>query len=244
MPGINDGEVLEDTLTELEKLSPACASVAVVPVGVTKFREKLEHLDTYDKEGSRKVIQTVEHFQKRFLSETGSRIVFLSDEWYLNAELPIPPEEYYEDFGQIENGVGMLRLFAMEFEGALADKAPLSEWKKFSMAGGTAAASFFNQLYHKLDAYRIEWTLYPIPNRYFGGNVHVGGLVTGSDLVAELSDKLLEKVLLIPRNMLKEREDVFLDGMTVKELEETLHVKVVAVKDGADLVEKVFEVET
>lgn len=243
-PGINDGEVLEDTLTELEKLSPACASVAVVPVGVTKFREKLEHLDTYDKEGSRKVIQTVEHFQKRFLSETGSRIVFLSDEWYLNAELPIPPEEYYEDFGQIENGVGMLRLFAMEFEGALADKAPLSEWKKFSMAGGTAAASFFNQLYHKLDAYRIEWTLYPIPNRYFGGNVHVGGLVTGSDLVAELSDKLLEKVLLIPRNMLKEREDVFLDGMTVKELEETLHVKVVAVKDGADLVEKVFEVET
>lgn len=242
-PGINDGKILEETLTELGKLSPACASVAVVPVGVTKFREKLEHLDTYDKESSLLVIRCVETFQRQFLEQTGSRIVFLSDEWYLNAGLPIPPEEYYEDFGQIENGVGMLRLFAMDFEAALAEKEPLTEEKYFSMAGGTAASPFFNELYRVLESYGIHWKLYPIPNRYFGGNVHVGGLVTGQDLVEELSDKKLENVLIIPRNMLKEREDVFLDGMTVHELEEKLHVKVVAVKDGADLVDKLFEVE-
>ncbi len=239
--GINDGEILEETMRVLGELYPATASIAIVPVGVTKFREKLEHLETFDRDSSRKVIEQVERFQKNYLEQYGSRIAFLSDEWYLNAELPIPPEEYYEDFGQIENGVGMLRLFAMDFEAALADARPLQQPKKITMAGGTAAAPFFFELYKQLNPYGIEWTYYPIPNRYFGGNVHVAGLVTGSDLITELSDKPLEHTLLIPRNMLKEREDVFLDGITVTELEEKLHVNIVPVKDGADLVAKLFE---
>lgn len=243
-PGVNDGAVLDETLTELGRLAPATASIAIVPVGITRFREKLEHIEPFDAEGSRAVIRQVERYQDGFLRTLGTRLAFLSDEWYLNAGLPIPPEEYYEDYGQIENGVGMLRLFASDFEAALSERAPLPMPKRFSMAGGTAAAPFFFDLYRKLDGYGIQWTFYPIPNRFFGGNVHVAGLVTGSDLVTELSDKPLEKVLLIPKNMLREREDVFLDGMTVSALEAKLGVRIVPVSDGADLVDKLFEVET
>ena len=240
-PGINDGAILAETLTVLGELAPATASVAIVPVGVTKFREKLEHLDTFDREGSKAVIEQVSRFQSAFLQKLGTRLVFLSDEWYLNAQMPIPPTEYYEDYGQIENGVGMLRLFANDFLDALSEKEPLSEERRVSMAGGTAAAPFFWDLYRALDPYRIHWKLYPIPNRYFGGNVHVGGLVTGQDLCEELCDKPLEKTLLIPGNMLRAKEDVFLDGMTVSDVESALHVRIVPVSDGADLVRKLFE---
>lgn len=240
-PGINDGAILDETLSALRELVPATASIAIVPVGVTKFRERLEHLDTFDAAGSRTVIEQVEAFQRECLRSIGTRLAFLSDEWYLNAGLPIPAEEVYEDYGQIENGVGMLRLFATEFLEALSDRDPLPQEKYVSMAGGTAASVFFNELYPVLDGYGIHWRLYPIPNRYFGGNVHVGGLVTGSDLVTELKDKPLEKTLILPSNMLRAKEDVFLDGMTVTELENTLHVKIVTVSDGADLVAKLFE---
>ena len=240
-PGINDGDVLIRTLDALYALSPATASVAIVPVGVTKFRERLEHLDTFDAEGSRHVIETVEAYQQKCLDTLGTRLAFLSDEFYLNAGLPIPPEEYYEDYGQIENGVGMLRLFAEEFMGALSDRDPLPRERRVSMAGGTAASVFFNELFPMLNGYNIRWTLYPIPNRYFGGNVHVGGLVTGSDLVTELKDKPLEEVLILPNNMLRAREDVFLDGMTVSEVEAALHVRIVTVSDGANMIDRLFE---
>ena len=242
-PGINDGDILDETLTVLGELAPACASVAVVPVGVTKFRERLEHLDVYDSLGSLIVVRQVEQFQKRFLEHLGTRLVFLSDEWYLNANLSIPPESYYEGFEQIENGVGLLRLFAMDFESALEERQPLSELREFSMAGGTAANAFFVDLYKVLEPYRIGLDIHAIPNRYFGGNVHVAGLITGGDIVEELAEKPLKKTLLIPRNMLKEQEDVFLDGMTVRELEEILKVSVRAFRDGTDLIRILFEVE-
>lgn len=242
-PGINDGDILEETLTVLGDLAPACSSVAVVPVGVTKFRERLEHLDVYDSLGSLVVVRQVEQFQKRFLERFGTRLVFLSDEWYLNANLPIPEESYYEEFEQIENGVGLLRLFAMDYESALADRKPLSRKREFSMAGGTAANAFFVDLYKGLTPYGIKLDIHAIPNRYFGGNVHVAGLVTGGDIIEELADKPLKKKLLIPRNMLKEKEDVFLDGMTVTELQEKLKVTVHPFRDGADLIRILFEVD-
>ena len=242
-PGINDGDILEETLTVLGDLAPACSSVAVVPVGVTKFRERLEHLDVYDSPGSLVVVRQVEQFQKRFLERFGTRLVFLSDEWYLNANLPIPEEPYYEEFEQIENGVGLLRLFAMDYESALADRKPLSRKREFSMAGGTAANAFFMDLYKGLALYGIKLDIYAIPNRYFGGNVHVAGLVTGGDITEELADKPLKKKLLIPRNMLKEKEDIFLDGMTVEELQKKLKVTVCPFRDGADLIRILFEVD-
>lgn len=241
-PGINDGAVLEGTVCDLASLIPACASMAVVPVGLTRYREGLEQIDPYDQNGSRAVIDQISRHQEQFLAEYGTRFVFLSDEWYLNAQLPIPEEEHYEDYSQLENGVGMLRLFASEFESALKEREPLKERRGFSIAGGTAAHSFFRDLYRPLESYGIDLDLYAVPNRFFGGNVHVAGLVTGQDLVYELSDKRLKDTLLIPGNMLREREDVFLDGMTVRDLEKALTVSVRTFTDGWDLVRLLFEV--
>ncbi len=167
--------------------------------------------------------------------------MFLSDEWYLNANLRLPQAESYEEFGQIENGVGLLRMFEEDFRYALSERKPRQSEKRVSIAGGTAAYPFFRELYRELEPYGIITDLHPIPNRWFGGNVHVAGLVTGSDLITELSGKILSDPLLIPSNMLRETEDVFLDGMTLSQVEETLGVMIRTFSDGTELISYLFE---
>lgn len=238
---LNDGEILLKTLSDLSSLVPACSSVAIVPVGVTKYRDGLPALGTFDREQSRDVIAAVEALQGGYLQRYGTRLAFLSDEWYLNAALPIPPTEAYEDFDQIENGVGLLRSFEEDFRYALSERSPRRDSKRFSIAGGTAAYPFFRELYRELEPYGIETELYPIPNLWFGGNVHVAGLVTGSDLIAELGGKPLCGSLLIPKNMLRETENVFLDGMTLSDVEERLGVTIRTFFDGTELISLLFE---
>jgi putative radical SAM enzyme (TIGR03279 family) len=239
--GLNDGEILLRSLSDLSSLAPACSSIAIVPVGVTKYREGLPELGTFDNVQSGAVIDQIEPIQRAYFDRFGTRLVFLSDEWYLNANRTLPPKEAYEDFDQIENGVGLLRMFEDDFRYALSEHEPRKETKLFSIAGGTAAYPFFRELYRELEPYRIETKLYPIPNLWFGGNVHVAGLVTGSDLVAELKDKRLCGPLLIPHTMLRETEDVFLDGMTIDEVEEALGVSIRTFCDGTDLISLLFE---
>jgi putative radical SAM enzyme (TIGR03279 family) len=239
--GLNDGEVLERTLADLSSLAPACTSVAIVPVGVTKYREGLTELGTFDREQSRDVIRLIEPKQKENLSRFDTRLVFLSDEWYLNAEQSLPEPEAYEAYEQIENGVGLLRMFEEDFRYALEDREPRKTHRTFSIAGGTAAYPFFRELYRVLEPYGINTDLYPIPNRWFGGNVHVAGLVTGSDLIAELVGKPLHAPLLIPKNMLRETENVFLDGMTLTDVETTLGVSIHTFADGTELISCLFE---
>lgn len=239
--GLNDGEVLEQTLSDLVSLAPACASIAIVPVGVTKYREGLTALGTFDAEQSASVIDMIEPLQRSYLERFGTRLVFLSDEWYLNAGRTLPPPEAYEDYEQIENGVGLLRMFEEDFRFALSDQKPRRTKRAFSIAGGTAAHPFFAQLYCELAAYGITAELYPIPNRWFGGNVHVAGLVTGSDLIEELRNKPLIAPLLIPKNMLRETEDVFLDGMTLSDVESQLNVPIRTFADGTELISCLFE---
>lgn len=239
--GINDGEILNKTLLELASLSPALASVAVVPVGVTKYREGLYPLETFDSESSRLVIAQVTELQERFLQQYGSRLVFLSDEWYLNADLPIPDDACYEAYDQIENGVGLLRQFERAFTEGLKGYEPLLYPKTVSIAGGVAAAPFFATVYAPLRLFQIDLEMFPIPNRYFGGNVHVAGLVTGQDLVNELRGKLMTEELLIPHNMLREQEDIFLDGMTVQEAEQALGVRIRSFYDAEELLTYLFE---
>ena len=239
--GLNDGEVLERTLADLSSLAPACTSVAIVPVGVTKYREGLTELGTFDREQSRDVIRLIEPKQKENLSRFDTRLVFLSDEWYLNAEQSLPEPEAYEAYEQIENGVGLLRMFEEDFRYALEDREPRKTHRTFSIAGGTAAYPFFRELYRVLEPYGINTDLYPIPNRWFGGNVHVAGLVTGSDLIAELGGKPLHAPLLIPKNMLRETENVFLDGMTLTDVETTLGVSIHTFADGTELISCLFE---
>ena len=239
--GLNDGDVLKKTINELAALSPACGSIAIVPVGVTRFREGLPALGTFDAEQSAALIDEIEPMQQAFLRTLGTRLVFLSDEWYLNANRDLPPAEAYEDFQQIENGVGLLRLFEEDFRYALSEREPLVKRKHMSVAGGTAAHPFFRELYRELEPYGIDLSLYPIPNLYFGGNVHVAGLVTGSDLIAALKDKPLTAPLLIPHNMLRETEDVFLDGMTLKDVETALNIPIRPFADGTAFISRVFE---
>ena len=238
---LNDGEILEHTLMDLCALAPACASIAIVPVGVTRFREGLYPLHTFDAEQSKAVIAQVEPWQARCLRQFGTRLVFLSDEWYLNANLPLPEADAYEEYEQIENGVGLLRMFEEDFRYALSDKQPLQEPKHITIAGGTAANPFFRELYKELETYQIHVTTYPVPNRWFGGNVHVAGLVTGKDLIDELSTKPLSDPLLIPHNMLRETENVFLDGMTLSEAEHALEVRIRSFQDGEELISELFE---
>ena len=239
--GLNDGEILMRTLSDLSLLAPACASVAIVPVGVTKYREGLTELGTFDAQQSEAVIRTVEPLQMEYLGRFGTRLVFLSDEWYLNANMKLPEPEAYEEYEQIENGVGLLRMFEEDFRYALEECEPCEGPRRFSIAGGTAAYPFFKELYRELEPYGIITDLHPIPNRWFGGNVHVAGLVTGSDLVAELSGKELTDPLLIPKNMLRETEDVFLDGMTLSDVESALGVSIRTFADGTELISCLFE---
>lgn len=239
--GLNDGDVLMKTLSDLSSLAPACSSVAIVPVGVTKYREGLPALGTFDAQQSAAVIRSVEPLQREYLERFGTRLVFLSDEWYLNANLKLPEPEAYEEYEQIENGVGLLRMFEEDFRYALEEKRPRTDTHKASIAGGTAAHPFFRELYRALEPYGIITDLHPIPNRWFGGNVHVAGLVTGSDLLTELSGKDLSDPLLIPKNMLRETEDVFLDGMTLPEVESALGVSIRTFADGTELISCLFE---
>ena len=239
--GLNDGAILDRTLSDLSSLAPACSSVAIVPVGVTKYREGLTKLGTFDREQSRAVIRTIEPKQKENLSQFDTRLVFLSDEWYLNAELPLPEPEAYEDYEQIENGVGLLRMFEEDFRYALDERQALSKPKRVSIAGGTAAYPFFKELYRELEPYGIFAEVHPIPNRWFGGNVHVAGLVTGSDLISELNGKTLSDPLLVPKNMLRETEDVFLDGMKLSDVESALGVLIRPFADGTELISCLFE---
>ena len=239
--GLNDGAVLKRSIDELSALAPACGSIAVVPVGVTKFREGLPVLGTIDAVQSAAVIDGIEPLQRRFTETLGTRLVFLSDEWYLNAGRALPDAESYESFQQIENGVGLLRLFEEDFRYALSEREPLVKRRRFSVAGGTAAYPFFRELYQILPSYGVDVAMYPIPNRFFGGNVHVAGLVTGSDLIEALRDKPLDAPLLIPHNMLRETEDVFLDGMTKKDVEQALNVPIRSFADGTEFISCLFE---
>ena len=240
-PTVNDGEVLQQTLSDLAGLYPHAQSVAVVPVGLTKFRDGLASLRVFTQQESKDTLNQIRHFAAGCMERTGTAFVFASDEFYLAAGVSLPPYEEYEEFPQIENGVGLLRLFEWEFMEALQEKEPLRKRFDFEAAGGMLAHPFMKNLHQTLASYGIESTLHAIRNDFFGPSITVGGLVTGQDLANQLKGRLSSEFLLIPHNMLREQEDVFLDGMTVAELSDVLNVRVVPVRGGGDAwVETVF----
>ena len=233
-PGVNDGEVLQKTMEDLAALMPAAQSVAVVPVGLTKFRQKLASLRVFTEEEARYTLSQVQAFANNCKRNAGSAFVFPADELILLAVEELPPYEAYEDFPQIENGVGLLRLFEREFMDELTERKPLNKRFSFDAAGGMLAHAFMKSLYQKLSGYGVDCTAHAIRNAYFGPTITVGGLITGQDLLAQLRGQLKSGLLLLPHNMLREREDVFLDGMTVEELSQALGVRIVPVRGGGD----------
>lgn len=240
-PGVNDGAVLEQTLKDLAALYPAAQSVAVVPVGLTKHREGLAQLRTFTREEAAALLGKLRAFAAGCKREFGTAFAFASDELYLAAGAPLPAYEEYEDFPQIENGVGLLRLFERDFLEELGERKSLAVPFAFDAAGGMLAHPFMKRLHGALLAYNIRSFPHAVRNDFFGASVTVGGLLTGRDIIAQLKGNLETGILLIPHNMLREGEDVFLDGVTVGELAAALDVSVVPVRgDGDDWIRTVF----
>ena len=244
-PGLNDGPALDRTLRELGKMHPAVESVAIVPVGVTRYREGLPEIHPYTGEQAAALIDQVEAFARDFLAEYGTSLAWCSDEFYLLAGRELPEKGYYEDMDQLENGVGMLRLLLSQAELAAEDDFSHLTPSPFAVATGVSAAPFIRQAAALVqqNCPALKGTVYPIVNDFFGHTITVSGLITGKDLIAQLKGKDLGQRLLIPSNMLRSGEQVFLDDVTVDEVSKALGVPVtvVAAEDGFALVDAMLD---
>ncbi|MBO6092687.1 MAG: DUF512 domain-containing protein [Oscillospiraceae bacterium] len=232
-PGLNDGKELERTMRDLAQLYPQVNSVSIVPVGLTKFREGLYPLTPFTPELAEKTIDEVTAFGDECLARYGSRIFFCGDELYLKCGREIPPDVFYEDYVQLENGVGMLRLMETEFSSALTMSEMPEKEQRFSLATGVAAAPFFQNLVcnaqEKYDT--IKGQVYPIVNDFFGRSIDVAGLITGGDLIAQLKGKELGERLLISHNMIRREERDFLDDVTLQQASEELGVPIYPIEE-------------
>ena len=241
-PGLNDGEVLKNTLDDLYSLYPAAQSIAVVPVGLTRFRDGLYPLRRLTHSEANAVIDTVHEFQKRCLKAYGTRLAYIADELYVEADRELPEYNEYEDFPQIENGVGLLRKLEYEFLEELGSYKPFKTKKELLAVTGVSAYKFISGLMKKLEHYNIFVDLHKVQNTVFGKTVTVTGLLCACDIIDEIGDAARGKTLMIPQNMLREREDVFLDGVTLQELEERLSCSILKIPcyDGGENADAIF----
>lgn len=239
MPGINDGKELERSLNDLLKY-PSVLSIACVPVGVTKYRENLPKLETYTKETAEQVINIVNKFGKECLKKFNSRKVYVSDEFYLLAEQKTPEFDFYEDFPQLENGVGLITMLEKEALDALSLEEETNINRMVSCVAGEAAYALISKI---VDIAKNKWhnlncKVFAIKNNFFGEKINVSGLVVGQDIINQLKGKELGTVLLVPAVMLRRERDMFLDNVTVAQLEKELNIKVRIVEnDGFDLID-------
>lgn len=247
--GVNDKEELERSIRDLSRYLPNLESVSVVPVGLSKYRDGLYPLEPFTKEDAKAVLATIHKWQDRLYPKYGLHFIHASDEWYILAQEELPEEARYDGYLQLENGVGMIRLLLDEFAQALAEAkedrqriAAMGE-RCCSIATGRLAYPFVKQM---ADALMTEFEtvtihIYPVRNDFFGELITVSGLLTGQDLKAQLMGQDLGERLLLPQNVLKSGESVFLDDMTVKELEKALQVPVDIVKSsGKDFIDAIL----
>ena len=241
--GVNDKNELLRTMNDLSRYYPEMGSVSIVPAGLTKYREGLYPLSDFDKREAREIINMINSVGEKMLKKHGSRMFFAADELYLKAGLEIPDEDYYEGYPQIENGVGMLRSFNEEFDIAWEDiadmKNSLKARRTVSVATGVASYPMISSLAKKLSHFikGLDIKIYAVENEFYGKSITVSGLLTGKDILAQLSGRELGDELFIPENCLRDGEDVFLCGMTLSELSEGLGVKVsVSENDGYEFV--------
>ena len=242
-PGLNDGEHLLKSMSDLSEMYPGVASVSIVPVGLTKHRDGLYPLRPFDRALALETVQAVDSFGDRCVDRFGTRIFFCADELYLKAGLELPSDEYYEEYPQLENGVGMLRLFMTEFCAAMRDMPDEPDGKPFSAVSGCSAAPFMESMIEDAASRYpgIDGRVYAVENDFLGHTIDVAGLVTGGDIVNQLSGRPLGDRLLLPRNMLRHGETMFLDDMTVEELSGLLGVPIrIVEQDGFDFADAIF----
>ena len=230
--GINDGSELDRTLHDLMELRPSLQSVAIVPSGLTKFRDGLYPLEGFTKEDARAVIAQINTYGDWCLSQFGTRLFFPADEFYIKAELPLPIDEFYEDYSQIENGVGMLTDMQTCIDIELEDTSPYSEFcapRCVSIVTGYAAYDHILKISEKLEkAFSgLKINVYKIKNDFFGDLITVAGLLTATDIYEQLKDKNLGDALLIPSVALRADGEVFLDDITPDELSNKLSIEVI-----------------
>ena len=221
-PGWNDGEILMKSIRELAELAPAAQSIALVPIGLTKHRDGLPYIKPYDSQMAAALIESVKPLQEKYLQDMGTRFVFPADEFYCLSGLPIPEDEEYEDYPQIENGVGMLRMFQTDLMYAAEDD-PVEETppRRLCIATGTSIAPFLQQLCNQYAPRGTIVEVRPIINRFFGETVTVAGLITGGDLVEQCRDVVADEILIV-RSMIRAEGDIFLDNMTIEEVRKAL----------------------
>ncbi len=249
--GVNDGEELSRTMRDLEALYPAMDSVSIVPAGLTKFRDGLYPLEAFTKEECREVIETVTAFGDECKKKHGTRLFYPADELYIKCGMKLPDADFYEDFTQIENGVGMIASLAEEFGAELSflpDYIDALDGKNrtVSVATGAAAYDFIKSLCDKLMSLCDKLTVhvYKITNNFFGEQITVSGLLTGKDISEQLADKELGETLILPANTLRSEGDLFLCGMSKEELSEKLSVNVeFSTDEGCEFVSKIFGAE-
>lgn len=243
-PGINDGPELQRSMEDLAALYPRVNSVSIVPVGLTKHRQGLSNLRPYEMDEAAAVVDMVEGYGRVCREKHDTTLFWCSDEFYLKAGRSLPEDEYYEEYTQLENGVGMLRLLMTEFRSALSLTGEIESVSPFSAATGVAAAPFISALIDMAAAtcHTIKGQVFPLVNNFFGETIDVAGLITGKDLITQLRGKDLGERLLIPVNMLRHGEDVFLDDITIADVERELKVRVRPVnQDGFNLCDAIFE---
>ncbi len=235
--GVNDGEELLRSMKDLSQYFPELSSVSVVPAGLTKFREGLYPLSDFTPEEAGSIIDTVDRFADEFSQKHGSRLFFAADEFYLKSKRDLPSEAYYENYPQIENGVGMIRSFTEEFRDALGSCEAYENTEKnrrVTVVTGVASYPFIKELADKAKS-RYPWleaNVVEVKNRFFGESITVSGLLTGKDILDALREIPVGDAVLIPKNALRLPEEDFLCGMAKKELEAALGVPVVAVSES------------
>lgn len=240
---VNDKDELERTISDLEKYIPNMRSVSVVPSGLTKFRDGLYPLELFEKDDACAVIDTIEKWQKHFYKKYGMHFIHASDEWYILAEREMPEEERYDGYLQIENGVGMIRSFTEEVKDYVDSLKGDDRVVNVSTISGVLAYDTIKECCEEIKKKfpNINIHVYKIINDYFGHSITVTGLLTGQDICVQLSDKELGDNLLLPTNTLKADENIFLDDMTLEELEKNLQINTIIVKSsGMDFVKTII----
>ncbi len=242
--GINDGEELERSIRDLSRYIPCLESVSVVPVGLTRYREGLHPLEPFGKEDAKEILGIIRRWQEKLYGERGVHFIHGGDEWYTLAEEELPEAERYDGYLQLENGVGMLRLLMDEFEESIRKLSGDTKLREVSVATGKLAYPYISRLAEKL---KKKYTgtkiyVYAIENKFFGEMITVSGLLTGQDVREQLTGKALGNKLLLPCNMFRSGEEVFLDDMTLSQLAKSLQVRVDIVKSsGQDFVEAILD---
>ena len=244
---INDGAELERTIRDLESLSPAVQSIAVVPAGLTRHRKGLYPLTPYDAKSARDLIDTVEKFGEEFMQKHDLRLVYAADEFYLAASAPLPEEAFYDGYPQLDNGVGMLRSTREELLDEIHYRAESGEWEKLpkkeisiTLVTGKAAEKLLCEIAEEItkELPFVKISVMAVKNRFFGESVTVAGLLCGQDILDAVKDTKPE-ILFIPAVSLRHERDQFLDQFTPEQLQEALGCPVYPIENGICLLDQI-----